>query len=179
MYEKRKAAALEIEKMVKDFVSVGNTSQIKKLLKVPEKMQIKYFYKYKREYMLEELSIVLFLHRNWTLDCDVGTWKRVCHQSKSSHAQRRVDRCVFDEVICVKTNATKLQDWLPWQLVLGKRQATTLLSLSTPSSPVSQVGWGVTSYFKYSQLPSQMQTAEFDIMPVSLSIMWSRYFLCF
>ena len=35
MYEKRKAAALEIEKMVKDFVSVGNTSQIKKLLKVP------------------------------------------------------------------------------------------------------------------------------------------------
>ena len=34
MYEKRKAAALEIEKMVKDFVSVGNTSQIKKLLKV-------------------------------------------------------------------------------------------------------------------------------------------------
>jgi len=34
LYEKRKAAALEIEKMVKDFVSVGNTSQIKKLLKV-------------------------------------------------------------------------------------------------------------------------------------------------
>ena len=34
LYEKRKAAALEIEKMVKDFVSVGNTSQIMKLLKV-------------------------------------------------------------------------------------------------------------------------------------------------
>ena len=34
LYEKRKAAALEIEKMVRDFVSVGNTSQIKKLLKV-------------------------------------------------------------------------------------------------------------------------------------------------
>jgi len=34
LYEKRKAAALEIEKMVKDFVGVGNTSQIKKLLKV-------------------------------------------------------------------------------------------------------------------------------------------------
>ena len=34
LYEKRKAAALEIEKMVKDFVSVGNTSQIRKLLKV-------------------------------------------------------------------------------------------------------------------------------------------------
>jgi len=34
LYEKRKAAALEIEKMVKDFVSVGNSSQIKKLLKV-------------------------------------------------------------------------------------------------------------------------------------------------
>ena len=34
LYEKRKAAALEIEKMVKDFVSFGNTSQIKKLLKV-------------------------------------------------------------------------------------------------------------------------------------------------
>jgi len=34
MYERRKAAALEIEKMVKDFVSVKNTSQIKKLLKV-------------------------------------------------------------------------------------------------------------------------------------------------
>ena len=40
MYEKRKAAALEIEKMVKDFVSVGNTSQIKKLLKVPQQIQI-------------------------------------------------------------------------------------------------------------------------------------------
>ena len=35
LYEKRKAAALEIEKMVKDFVAFGNTSQIKKLLKVP------------------------------------------------------------------------------------------------------------------------------------------------
>ena len=34
LYEKRKAAALEIEKMVRDFVSVGNSSQIKKLLKV-------------------------------------------------------------------------------------------------------------------------------------------------
>jgi len=34
MYERRKAAALEIEKMVKDFVSVHNHSQIKKLLKV-------------------------------------------------------------------------------------------------------------------------------------------------
>lgn len=33
MYERRKAAALEIEKMVKDFVSVHNHSQIKKLLK--------------------------------------------------------------------------------------------------------------------------------------------------
>ena len=41
MYEKRKAAALEIEKMVKDFVSVGNTSQIKKLLKVPQQIQKK------------------------------------------------------------------------------------------------------------------------------------------
>ena len=40
MYEKRKAAALEIEKMVKDFVSVGNTSQIKKLLKVPQQIQL-------------------------------------------------------------------------------------------------------------------------------------------
>jgi len=34
MYERRKAAALEIEKMVKDFVAVKNTQQIKKLLKV-------------------------------------------------------------------------------------------------------------------------------------------------
>ena len=41
MYEKRKAAALEIEKMVKDFVSVGNSSQIKKLLKVPLQIQIR------------------------------------------------------------------------------------------------------------------------------------------
>ena len=49
MYEKRKAAALEIEKMVKDFVSVGNTSQIKKLLKVTQQiqtqMQMKHFTK--------------------------------------------------------------------------------------------------------------------------------------
>ena len=34
LYEKRKAAALEIEKMVKDFVSVDNNTQIRKLLKV-------------------------------------------------------------------------------------------------------------------------------------------------
>ncbi|XP_023342024.1 protein VAC14 homolog [Eurytemora carolleeae] len=34
MYERRKAAALEIEKMVKDFVTVQNITQIKKLLKV-------------------------------------------------------------------------------------------------------------------------------------------------
>lgn len=34
MYDKRKAAALEVEKMVKDFSAVGNTVQIKKLLKV-------------------------------------------------------------------------------------------------------------------------------------------------
>ena len=34
LYEKRKAAALEIEKMVKDFAYVGNTVQIRKLLKV-------------------------------------------------------------------------------------------------------------------------------------------------
>ena len=34
LYEKRKAAALEIEKMVKDFVSVDNVNQIRKLLKV-------------------------------------------------------------------------------------------------------------------------------------------------
>lgn len=34
MYEKRKAAALEIEKMVKEFNSTNNTVQLKKLLKV-------------------------------------------------------------------------------------------------------------------------------------------------
>ncbi|XP_067131092.1 protein VAC14 homolog isoform X2 [Centruroides vittatus] len=34
MYDKRKAAALEIEKMVKDFEAVNNTVQIKKLLRV-------------------------------------------------------------------------------------------------------------------------------------------------
>ena len=34
LYEKRKAAALEIEKMVKEMVHIGNSSQIKKLLKV-------------------------------------------------------------------------------------------------------------------------------------------------
>ncbi|KAG8226294.1 hypothetical protein J437_LFUL002733 [Ladona fulva] len=34
IYEKRKAAALEIEKMVKEFAAVNNTVQIKKLLKV-------------------------------------------------------------------------------------------------------------------------------------------------
>lgn len=34
MYEKRKAAALEVEKMVKEFAAVHNTAQIKKLLKV-------------------------------------------------------------------------------------------------------------------------------------------------
>ncbi|PNF35433.1 VAC14-like protein [Cryptotermes secundus] len=34
LYEKRKAAALEIEKMVKEFARVNNTVQIKKLLKV-------------------------------------------------------------------------------------------------------------------------------------------------
>ena len=34
LYEKRKAAALEIEKMVKEMVHINNSSQIKKLLKV-------------------------------------------------------------------------------------------------------------------------------------------------
>ncbi|CAG0898988.1 unnamed protein product [Darwinula stevensoni] len=34
IYDKRKAAALEIEKMVKDFAAVSNTTQIKKLLDV-------------------------------------------------------------------------------------------------------------------------------------------------
>ncbi|XP_076259803.1 protein VAC14 homolog isoform X3 [Rhynchophorus ferrugineus] len=34
LYEKRKAAALEIEKMVKEFAAVNNTGQIKRLLKV-------------------------------------------------------------------------------------------------------------------------------------------------
>ncbi|KRT84453.1 HEAT domain-containing protein, partial [Oryctes borbonicus] len=34
LYEKRKIAALEIEKMVKEFAAVDNTVQIKKLLKV-------------------------------------------------------------------------------------------------------------------------------------------------
>ena len=51
MYEKRKAAALEIEKMVKDFVSVGNTSQIKKLLKVNIFVTI-----CKKEYILYTIS---------------------------------------------------------------------------------------------------------------------------
>ncbi|UYV65840.1 VAC14, partial [Cordylochernes scorpioides] len=34
LYDKRKSAALEIEKMVRDFQSVNNTSQIRRLLKV-------------------------------------------------------------------------------------------------------------------------------------------------
>jgi len=34
LYEKRKAAALEIEKMTKEFSTVNNTIQIKKLLRV-------------------------------------------------------------------------------------------------------------------------------------------------
>ncbi|KAJ3649921.1 hypothetical protein Zmor_021637 [Zophobas morio] len=34
LYEKRKTAALEIEKMVKEFAAINNTSQIKRLLKV-------------------------------------------------------------------------------------------------------------------------------------------------
>ncbi|KAI1285479.1 Protein VAC14 -like protein [Halotydeus destructor] len=34
MYEKRKAAALEVEKMVRDFNEMRNTTQVKKLLKI-------------------------------------------------------------------------------------------------------------------------------------------------
>jgi vacuole morphology and inheritance protein 14 len=34
LYEKRKTAALEIEKMVKEFAVINNTSQIRRLLKV-------------------------------------------------------------------------------------------------------------------------------------------------
>ena len=117
MYEKRKAAALEIEKMVKDFVSVGNTSQIKKLLKVPQQIQI-YKYKYKSyKYKYNCLcwglgapafhKIILFLHHAWTF-YNAGAWKRVCNQSKSSHAERRVDRFVLTLRRVTKLMSVKL-----------------------------------------------------------------------
>ena len=41
----------------------------------------------------------------------------------------------------IKTDAAKLQGLRPWQLVLGRRRATTLLNLSPLFWPVSQVCW--------------------------------------
>ena len=74
--------------------------------------------------------MILCLHHAWTF-CDAGTWKRVCNQSKSSHAQRRIDRFVCE--LDIKGLVTKLIAGLAAMAIgLGKETSNHTAELITP-----------------------------------------------
>ena len=74
--------------------------------------------------------MILCLHHAWTF-CDAGTWKRVCNQSKSSHAQRRIDRFVCElDIKGLVTN--RIAGLAAMAIGLGKETSNHTAELITP-----------------------------------------------